>query len=59
MENDLIEKIVLGAPNFVGFVIGLTLLYRRLRHQDEFVRELIRQWSECEDDKERRVLPDK
>ena len=46
MENKLLEQVVLGAPNFVGFIMLAIMLYR-------INAKLIEKWSDCERDNER------
>ena len=54
MDNEILNTVIVGAPNFVGFVMALVLLYRRLRNQDELIMALLRQIEDCEQDRERR-----
>jgi len=54
MDTQLIDKIITGAPNFIGFAVALFLLYRRLVAMDKLVLYLTEQWANCESDEERK-----
>jgi len=56
MEQKLLEQIILGAPNFIGFALAVFVLYRRLAASDKMNQLLIDKWSECEDDEEKAKL---
>lgn len=53
MTDKLIEQVITGAPNFVGFVFGLILAYRVIVLQNRLIGELMLKWEHCEDDAER------
>jgi len=53
MDTEFLQTIITGAPNFVGFILALVILYRRLGQQDKTIAILIDKWSNCEDDSER------
>jgi len=45
MNDKLIEQVILGAPNFVGFVMLAIIQYR-------IISKLLDNWKDCERDNE-------
>lgn len=50
MSDDILSAMILNAPNFVGFLLLSTALYRRLVAQDTLIMTLIDKWESCEED---------
>lgn len=50
MNDEMLNTMMLNAPNFIGFMLLSTALYRRLVAQDRLVMTLIDKWESCEED---------
>jgi len=48
MNDDLLRTVVLGAPNFVGFIMLAIIQYR-------IISKLLDNWKDCERDNELQV----
>lgn len=59
MTEELLNTIIVGAPNFVGFAIALFIMWLHSRQQNDLIKLLIEKWSECEDDTERSKIAQK
>jgi len=46
MDNDTLKQILLGAPNFVGFIMLAIIQYK-------IIMKLMNNWKDCENDSER------
>lgn len=55
METDMLNNMILQAPNFVGFIFAILILNRVISMQEKRIDTLIAQWEKCEDDRERRT----
>lgn len=53
MTDKLLEQMITGAPNFIGFVLAIGVLYRVILQQNKLISTLIDKWESCEDDAER------
>jgi len=51
MNDKLIEQIILGSPNFVGFIMLAIIQYR-------IISKLLDNWKDCERDNEMSPHPD-
>lgn len=54
MTDELIQQIITGAPNFVGFAIAILVLFRVIGRQFDLIVMLTEKWENCEDDREKR-----
>lgn len=53
MSEELINTIVLQAPNFIGYTLLAVILLYVIRLQQKLIMTLVEKWERCEDDNDK------
>lgn len=48
MTDELVQTMILNAPNMIGFIVALLVLTGELRNRSKQYEKLLELWRECE-----------